>query len=196
MATEPKTTRETRIVIEGLNGRLNLITTMVVAVLGLLGALYIGGNSLNAQLGDIKKDVGKVQGTAEGIDKRLEGLDAEIREIRTAQTAAATTLARIDEATKQRTTYVSGQVPPDPPEKVAAFPPNAQLIRSLIKPMPTGSRTYAVGNVVTGAPVLLLPSDIVAKLPELRGLGYVVDAKAAIALVDPSYRVVAVIAPS
>jgi hypothetical protein len=44
--------------------------------------------------------------------------------------------------------------------------------------------------------VPLLPSTIVAKLPELRGLGYVVDARAAIALVDPSYRVIAVIARS
>jgi hypothetical protein len=33
-------------------------------------------------------------------------------------------------------------------------------------------------------------------LPKQHGLGYVVDAKAAIALVDPAYRVIAVIAPS
>jgi hypothetical protein len=188
MAIEPKTIKETSIVIEGLEARLGLITKMVWAVIGMLGTLIAGAVALYSQLGDVKTDVAAVKATVAGINERLTGFDGGIREIRSAQTTAATTLARIDEATKQTR---SPTVVPDPPEKVAAA--NAQFIRDLIKPMPTGSRTYAVGNTVTGVTVQLLPPDITAKLPELRGLGYVVDAKAAIALVDANYRVITLI---
>jgi hypothetical protein len=167
-------------------------------VIGVLGAVFTGAIALYWQLGDIKADVAAVKASMVSINERLAGLDAGIREVRTAQTTAATTLARIDETTKNPPRSGLLPSPPvrDPPEKVAAFPPNAQLIREVIRPTPTGTRPYSVGEVLGAVTVPLLPATIVGKFPELRGLGCLVDAKAAIALVDANYRVVAIIAPS
>lgn len=167
---------------------------MVWAVIGMLGTLMAGAVALLSQVGDVKSDLASVKATVVGINDRMSGLESGIREMRTAQNSAATTLARIDTAVATAPPRAS----PTPADvlRIANLPFNAQFMRDILKPVPTGQRTFAVGERVTGSVVPLLPSVVVEKIPELTGLGYLIDAKAQIVLVDGNYRVAAIIGPS
>jgi hypothetical protein len=135
-----------------------------------------------------------MKATIVAVNDRVAGLDAGIRDVRTAQNSAATTLARIDTAVAA------------PPPKPGTSPADvvravgssftAQYLREVLKPIPAGKLTYAVGERLTGLTVRLLPPAVIDKFPDLTGLGYTFDSNAAIVLVDGNYRVVAIIGPS
>jgi hypothetical protein len=191
MPTEPKTIRETHFVVEGLEARVVLIQTIVWWVLGLLGTLIAGAIALYVQLGDVKTDLGSVKATITAINGQITELGKDIRELRNEQSSATMTLGRIDTAI--------AALPKGPPnsaniQRIVSSPSNVQLVRAMLKPVPTGQKIYAFGERVSGVNVPLLPSEVIDKFPELTGLGYIFDAKASIVFVDGNYRVVAVIA--
>jgi hypothetical protein len=191
MSTEPKTFRETNLVIAGLEARVGLILKMIWAVIGMLGTLMAGAVALLSQVGDVKSDLASVKASIVALNDRIAGLESGIRDVRSAQSSAATTLARIDTAV--------AAPPPKPGTnptdllRIVSSSFNAQYMREVLKPVPTGQRTYVLGERVSGLTVPLLPPAVIDKLPELTGLGYIFDAKGQIVLVDGSYRVAAII---
>jgi hypothetical protein len=61
MSTDPKTFRETNLVIAGLEARVGLILKMIWAVIGMLGTLMAGAVALLSQVGDVKSDLASIR---------------------------------------------------------------------------------------------------------------------------------------
>lgn len=116
--TEPKTIRETSLVVEALASRVETTTAavetrfgdfkdafdarlgqtqrMVWVVIGLLGTLMLGAAGLYVQVGEIKTDLAVAKATLKSIDDRTGKTEKAAEEIRSEQIRARESLARIE----------------------------------------------------------------------------------------------------
>ena len=205
MTTEPKSFRETNLVLGGIEARVDLVQKMVWAVIGLLGALVTGAFALYSQIGDLKTDVAVVKTTAATINERVTRIDKSVESVLASGITASSALSRIE----ARLSAMSLQQQPNP--LVVPVPPRGptplyeitftdgekQLIREFIKPIRLAeSPAYQIGEIAPVTSLSMLPEPIVAKIPRLTGLRYAVDRGGTILIVDgATYRIAAIIPP-
>lgn len=108
MTTEPKSFRETNLVLGGIEARVDLVQKMVWAVIGLLGALVTGAFALYSQIGDLKTNVAVVKTTAATINERVTRIDKSVESVLASGVTASSALSRIE----ARLSAMSLQQPP------------------------------------------------------------------------------------
>src|SRR5262245_44853740 len=159
MPIEPKTFRESNILIAGIEGRLRLLLWMVAAVVGLVGTLLAGAAALYSQISDVRVQVGVIDTKVGEINKRLDKIDDANKDIRTNLDGALLALERIE----GRLTGVGPQqqaptVPSPPVREISLSDSEIQAVREIMKPIATGeAQYYEVGKPVAQYIVPLLP---------------------------------------
>jgi hypothetical protein len=94
--TEPKTIRETAILLAGVDARLGLVQKMVWGLFALLGTLLAGAAALYVQIGDLKTEVAVVRATTQAIDTRSLKFEKTLEDIRAEQSRTRESLSRIE----------------------------------------------------------------------------------------------------
>ncbi|MBR1173701.1 hypothetical protein JQ617_07015 [Bradyrhizobium sp. KB893862 SZCCT0404] len=179
MATEPKTIRETSIVIQGVVDRLDLVQKMTWGVIGLLGTLIAGAVALYFQIGDLKVDVAVVK--------------ANFGFLKEQQTAIQEALRSIDIKTQASLSRIEGKVgsamPPsavDLPLQLAAD--EIAFLRTALKPVKTDTPlSTRVGDEITSR-LEVLPRVVVDKIPQLASFSFTYDRSGAVLLVSNRTR--------
>ncbi len=167
MAIEPKTVRETNIVIQGVVDRLDLVQKMTWGVIALLGTLIAGAAALYVQIGDVRTDVAVMKSTLGAMKEQQSAIQESLRSIE-AKTQAS--LSRIENK------LASNQAPgtPEPPLNLADS--EIDLLRTVLKGARTGRPVEAkMGDQVPDGAIKALPSNIIDKIPRLRDYGYAYD---------------------
>jgi outer membrane murein-binding lipoprotein Lpp len=194
MAVEPKTVRETSLVIAGIEARLDLVQKMVWAVIALLGTLVAGAGALYFQIGDLKTDVAVIKTNAAAINEKVSKIETSIDDVRSAGNLASTTLGRIE--TRLDTAASQGRVGgPGFLVGLTLSSDETQLIRAVLKPVLKGvPQQFKVGDLLEpGIFVAMLPREITSKFLRLSGLLYFTDRSGALMLVAsiaPGYNVI------
>jgi hypothetical protein len=186
MAVEPKTIRETNIAMEGIEGRLGILSKMIWTVVGLLGTLLIAAFALYSQLGDIKTDLAVLKSTVGVIGDRQAKIEESVRSL---ESKALASLNRIE--TRLLPTGTLALAPLDlEPDQIA-------FLRDALKPRRTDKPTLAkIGNLFADSKFPYVPDYIVEKIPKLKGLRYTYDQSGAILLLAGGGWVVQIIEPS
>jgi hypothetical protein len=204
MTTEPKSFRETNLVLGGIEARVDLVQKMVWAVIGLLGALVTGAFALYSQIGDLKTDIAVVKTTVATINERLTRIDKSVESVLASGVTASSALSRIEARLSamslQQPNPLVVSVPPRGPTplyEITFTDGEKQLIREFINPIRVAeSPAYQIGEIAPVTSLSMLPEPIVAKIPRLTGLRYAVDRGGTILIVDgATYRIAAIIPP-
>jgi hypothetical protein len=192
--TEPKTHREANIAREGLEARIGLLQLLVLAVLGMLGGVVLGGYTIYGQIGDLKSDVAVVKTTVVNSNDRLAKIEKTIDDIRSDGGQILSRISRLEPPPRQPPLPA-----PAPDPIVAGFyltDSEAKLLRELLRapPQTAAAPKYGLWEKLPDSAVQLLPDDVTGKIVKLKGLRYALDPNNnAIALVGPSGSVVAII---
>jgi hypothetical protein len=187
MATEPKTIRETSIVIQGVVERLDLVQKITWAIVGLLGTLIAGAAAIYFQLGDIRTDVAVVKANLGSVREQLSAVQETLR------SSAARTQASLS--------TIEGKLGKDYPtvgtgsEDLNLSDEEVYLIREVMKPIKTGKPQQAkIGDELPDAVSLdlkVLPRKLTDKIPRLASYSYLYDASGALLLISNRTRRVA-----
>jgi hypothetical protein len=94
--TEPKTIRETAILVGGLDARLGLVQKMVWGIFALLGTLLGGAAALYVQIGDLKTEIAAMKATVAATGERGGRIEKTLEELRSDTVQTQRTLARIE----------------------------------------------------------------------------------------------------
>ena len=188
MAIEPKSFRETNLVLEALEARLNLIQRMTWSVIGLLGALVAGAAALYLQLGDIKTDVavlranfGSLKEQQSAIKESLQSMDTKIQ----------ASLSRMENKLTSNQTPPLVPGPDGTPLKLGDE--EIALLRVILKPTKYGKPQEAkIGQPVSDrAKLFAMPRAIIDKIPRLANYSYTYDPSGSILIVSNSTKLVA-----
>jgi hypothetical protein len=185
MAVEPKTIRETNIAMEGIEGRLGILSKMIWTVVGLLGTLLLAAFALYSQLGDIKTDLAVLKSTVGTIGDRQAKIEESVRSL---ESKALASLNRIE----------TRLLPPDTPvlAPLNLDPDQIAFLREALKARRTDKPALAkIGDLVADFKFPSLPDFVVDKIPFLRGFRYTYDQSGAILLLAGG-RVVQIVEPS
>lgn len=120
--TEPKTIRETAILVAGLDARLGLLQKMVWGIFALLGTLLAGAAALYVQIGDLKTEIAGIRATVAASGDRLARIEKSVEDLRVEIGQAHRILSRLD----ARLTL--GPPPLDPALKLLPPPPSQQKL--------------------------------------------------------------------
>jgi hypothetical protein len=186
LAIEPRSFRETNLVLEGLEARLDLIQKMTWGVIGLLGALVAGAAALYFQIGDIRTDVAVLKTNFGSLKEQ--------------QTAIQETLRLIDSKTQASLSRIenkltSNQTPPPipgPDEKPLRLGDDEiAMLRGALKPTKNDKPQQAkIGDIVSDR-LFVLPAAIIDKIPRLVSYGYTYDQSGSVLIVSNRTRRVA-----
>jgi hypothetical protein len=201
---DPRTVREATIAQAGLEARLGLLQKLILAVIGLLGAILLGAAAIYVQVGDLKTDVAVTKNTVATINERVAKMEKGIDDIRseTGQIRSETgqilsRVARLDpQPVPQRPQPAS---PPDLRNVIGGFyvtEGEGKALRELLGAPQKTDAPPKIGLWQRVSEQLLkpIPDDVAAKLPKLKGLRYAIDpGNNAIALAEPSGLVIATI---
>jgi hypothetical protein len=199
MALETKTIRETNIAMEGIEGRLRILSKMIWAVIGFLGTLLIAAFALNSQLGDIKTDLAVLKSNVGVIGERLAKIEQNLPKIeeslRSMESKTLGSLSRIE----TRLAASPPEVKQPPKDDQIILTPllladdEIAFIRQALKAQQTGKPLLAkVGDQAADTDAQYLPDSIVRKIPRLKGYRYAYDPSGAI-LILAAGRVVQII---
>ncbi|NVO17183.1 MAG: hypothetical protein HXX10_24420 [Rhodoplanes sp.] len=115
--TEPKTIRETAILVGGLDARLGLVQKMVWGIFALLGTLLAGAAALYVQIGDLKTEIAGIKATVAASSDRLGKIEKSLEDLRIEIAQAHRVLSRLDARLS------SANIPPRPPVNAPEPPP-------------------------------------------------------------------------
>jgi hypothetical protein len=194
LAIEPKTFRETNIVLEGLEARLNLIQKMTWGVIGLLGALITGAAALYFQLGDIRTDVAVLKANLGSLKEQQSAIQESLRSIDTRTQAS---LSRIENKLASNQTPAPLQGPDESPLKLADE--EIALLRAVLKTVKFDKPQEAkIGNFVSDqATLAVMPRAIIDKIPRLASYSFTYDPSGSLLIVsNRTGRVAAIIEPA
>jgi hypothetical protein len=151
LAIEPKSFRETNLVLEGLEARLGLIQKLTWYVIGLLGALIAGAAALYFQLGDIRTDVAVLKANFGSLKEQQSEIQQSLRSI---DSKTQTSLSRIE---NKLTPAAPAPVPlatplPGPEETPLRLGGDEiALLREMLKPTKLNKAQARVGDFVPDA---------------------------------------------
>jgi hypothetical protein len=189
MAIEPKTVRETNIVVQGVVDRLDLVQKMTWGVIALLGTLIAGAAALYIQIGDVRTDVAVLKSTLGVMKDQQSAIQESLRSLETKSQAS---LSRIENK------LASNQVPdtPEPPLNLADS--EIDFLRTAMKIFRTGKPVAAkAGDQVPDGATKPLPANIIDKIPRLQNYGYTYDQSGAVLIVSSrTRRIVEIIEPA
>jgi hypothetical protein len=165
LAIEPKSFRETNLVLEGLEARLDLIQKLTWYVIGLLGALAAGAAALYFQLADIRTDVAVLKTNFASLKEQQSAIQESLRSIDSKTQAS---LSRIENR------LTSNQTPPPPLPSPGEAPLKLEgdeiaLLRGALKPLKLDKPQEAkIGDLVSDqAQLTVMPRAVIDKIPRL-----------------------------
>jgi hypothetical protein len=154
MAAEPKTFRETNLVVASIEERVADLRKMVVGLYGLLGTLFAAAAALYFQIGDLKTDVAVIKTNVATINERVARVDKNIDDVRSAENLASPALGRIE-----ATLNAGVQSTPRAANPIASLTLSTgetQLIREILKPVRKGApQQYKMGDPLLPIQVLV-----------------------------------------
>jgi hypothetical protein len=156
---------------------------MVWTIIGLLGALLVGAIAIYVQIGDLKTDVAVIKTNITNLVERFSKVEKAVEDSRADQVQILRTIGGIESRL------------PKPDPIVAGFyltASEASAIAFFLRPPLKSDKppTFTIGSRVSENMLRPLPNDLLAKVPRLNGVRYVIDANNAIALVAPGTDVV------
>jgi hypothetical protein len=161
---EPKTIREAVLQIEGVEGRLALLTKLTLGVLGALGLIGSAGVAILVQLGDMKTDVSVIK-------KDIAQLQKDVGVVVQGQGSIQNGLGRIEGRLPASKTLIAVS-------NVPLSPADIQFIRDFLKQQPQRAGTNStvkIGDLINESQLMPLPDAIVGKVPALKGGKYIFD---------------------
>lgn len=190
-----------------LEGRVGLLTKLSFVMIGLLGLVVAGGITILSQLGDLKGDLALAKKDIGYINEKMAKIDANISDMQRAQSSAAVALARIDQRlSAQREQQLSPQIPIFQISDAEAQFVREYLIKNgmfaKISALSKGTADaannalklgYKVGDAIPNAPLFEFPSEILFKLPKLKGAKFTIEDDAVLIVSADERRILAII---
>jgi hypothetical protein len=188
MATEPKTIRETLILIQGVVDRLDLVQKITWAIVALLGTLIAGAAAIYLQLGDIRTDVAVLKTNISSLKEQLSAVQETLR------SSAARTQLSLSSIESKLPTAVIGQnrdtVGTSPELNLSDS--DLDLLRNVLKPIKTDKRQQTkIGDLLPDQDLRVLPRIVVEKIPRLVSYSYTYDDSGSLLLVSNFTRRIA-----
>jgi hypothetical protein len=186
-----------------LEGSVGLLTKFSFAIIGLLGLVVAGGITILLQLGDIKSDLALAKKDIAYVSEKMAKIDANTSETQRAQSSAAVVLARIDQRlSAQREQQLSPQIP-----IFQISDAEAQFVREYLNKIGMFDKVNAlsdaanttlkvdhkVGDTIPNAPLFEFPSELLFKLPKLKGSKFTIENDAVLIVSAEDRRVLAII---
>jgi hypothetical protein len=159
----------------------------LLAVLAVVGVATLAAFAVYVQISTLKGEIATLKRELASQKDKLGRLEKGMGEVLAAQSDLVAALGRTDgRGWPARAT-------------IALSDDEKRLVRSVIKvppPAPGTAPTISVDDTVPSSALILIPAQLVDKLPKLKDRRFTVDRNGAIAIVGPSGRVELVISPS
>lgn len=173
-----------------LEGSVAVLQKLSFAIIGFLGVIVVGGLGLFVQMSGIRTDLtAQIADARLDLSQRVAKLEGGIAQIQSSQSSALTAISRIE-------TRLAGS---SPVAALALSPEDERTIRGFLKfdPKRAYKRIIAIGDIISDATLDEFPSDLISKVPILKGNRYTFDIKGRILIVSAtSNRVRAIVFPT
>jgi hypothetical protein len=185
MATEPRTIRESNILVGGIEARLGLLQKLLWVVLALLAGLLSGAAALYVQIGDVKTDLAVLKTNLSAVAERVNKIDKSVETISADLNRAVVAVGRIEARLSAASPMPLQQQPQQPqqqsppqqrPRDILLSESEMNAIREILKPATTGTlaASMRLGDRMSET-LPPLPAALVDKIPKLKDFRYTVD---------------------
>jgi hypothetical protein len=157
----------------------------MLAVLAVVGVATLAGFAVYVQISTLKAEIATLKRELASQKDKLGKLEKGMGDVAAAQNDLVAALTRSDSRGWSRATMTLSD-----DEK--------RLVRSVIKvppPAPGTAPTINVDDAVPSSALIVIPAQLIEKLPKLKDRRFTVDRNGAIAIVGPGGRVEVVISP-
>lgn len=192
MATKPDLGRD----VGKLEGSVSLLTKLSFTIIGFLGIVAAGGAAILIQFGGLSNEIALVRKDVSTANEKLTKIERDMAEVRTAQSSVASVLGRIE-------TQVTRQAPPSPSPQMLALKMSPNDTRTLweilgkIPPPMINFVSVKLGEKLPMNTMLLdFPTELISKVPQLKGLKYTFDQNSIVIVDATDNRVMAIVPPA